>query len=44
MRLRPGGRGGSRECRVAFLVALSLLTPGHFWGDDWTLYVRQAEV
>lgn len=28
---------------VATAAALALLVPGHFWGDDWALYVRQAE-
>ena len=28
---------------VATMAAAVLLVPGHFWGDDWTLYVRQAE-
>jgi 4-amino-4-deoxy-L-arabinose transferase-like glycosyltransferase len=28
---------------VATTVAAALLVPGHFWGDDWTLYVRQAD-
>jgi 4-amino-4-deoxy-L-arabinose transferase-like glycosyltransferase len=28
---------------VATTAAVALLIPGHYWGDDWTLYVRQAE-
>lgn len=28
---------------ASFAITALLLTPGHFWGDDWTLYVRQAE-
>jgi hypothetical protein len=28
---------------VATAAATALLVPGHFWGDDWTLYVRQGE-
>ena len=28
---------------AATAAAAALLVPGHFWGDDWTLYVRQAD-
>lgn len=28
---------------TSFTLTALLLTPGHFWGDDWTLYIRQAE-
>ena len=28
---------------IGTIAAAALLVPGHFWGDDWTLYVRQAE-
>jgi hypothetical protein len=28
---------------ASFTITALLLTPGHFWGDDWTLYIRQAE-
>jgi 4-amino-4-deoxy-L-arabinose transferase-like glycosyltransferase len=27
----------------AFTLTALLLLPGHWWGDDWALYVRQAE-
>lgn len=27
----------------AFTLTALLLLPGHSWGDDWTLYIRQAE-
>ena len=28
---------------ISFAVALSALQPGHFWGDDFALYIRQGE-
>lgn len=28
---------------ASFTITALMLTPGHFWGDDWTLYIRQAE-